>query len=612
MGDKAARQFHAYAMAQYGLYATGQIDVATMNARVLALFRQQARNAFMAGRRAMGRYSSINADDEAALQVILGFDEGSLASMPDSPAAQGIIGQANTLYNDYTNVQMVQDYAKKLTRDERDARDIALTRDEHDVRDAIDAPDLSLDLATAAQQAALSLGIPGSQYSDKVVSALGYQDSWNKINDKLGLYGGQVENVAHAGEMSALTALPGETVPVWWQLGDGNDSVAGEASLSTPAGVLHVADAERWEFPLSTTRPTSKVVSHGEARVTRIETTLGYHIRVASDCPILAYDPAVEDVGFRRCRDLRPGDRVVLVRGYALDGGVAIDEAAAEFLGFLDGNGTVYQGEVYVVAAADDEPLRARLDLGGRALGLRLHWGPHTESQAVLKGRASNARVARKLRAGGLKSHRVGRYIRGLDRRGRAAYLRGLFEADASVSRGTVALSTASQNFAGDVQQLLLGLGILSRVTVVRGSTNYKADRELWSVAVLGGHSRREFDRLVGFIGLSKRRRSAEFLPVRPYSVHDRYPLSLKGRATFEQLLEWHRRRPDYRGKWAERRDKRDYYARIGDWTSKGYHFGLVAVVEPDGAADVYGLSKSPAGYWLPNGFVVGREVGRK
>lgn len=202
---RAARQFKTYSLSQYALYATGRITLDVLNARILASFRKQARNAYIAGRRTMGLYGATSADDEAALQTLLTIDETNLdqssSEQANSERGAGLFSQANSLYNQYQNAEMAKEYGGKLLgQGEEDAQ--------KGLRDA--AKDFGLKTAAIA-------GVTGAERLD---TAAGYKEGWDQLNTHLDAFGNRVENYSGAGELNAMGQLPGDAVLAWWRLGE--------------------------------------------------------------------------------------------------------------------------------------------------------------------------------------------------------------------------------------------------------------------------------------------------------------------------------------------------------------------------------------------------------
>ena len=198
---KAARQFHNYAMAQYALYATGQITEPVLNARISASFRKQARNSFIAGRRTMGSYNAVSPEDEAALNLLLTLDISDLegATTDINGKSVGLFSRGNSLYNEYTNAQQATDFAKKILGAEGE--------DEKKLKDFVQG---------VAAKGAASIGVIGAERYDQ---ASGYKEGWDRLNTHLDQWGNKVENYAPAGEMNAVSAIPGDAVLVYWHLG---------------------------------------------------------------------------------------------------------------------------------------------------------------------------------------------------------------------------------------------------------------------------------------------------------------------------------------------------------------------------------------------------------
>lgn len=95
------------------------------------------------------------------------------------------------------------------------------------------------------------------------------------------------------------------------------------------------------------------------------------------------------------------------------------------------------------------------------------------------------------------RTKRVPEAIRRSPRRVVAAFLRGLFETDGTISKaGAVSFSTASSQLAREVQALLLNMGVVASIQVKPNST-YKLD--YYNVVIRGCRSRAAFHQVVGF-----------------------------------------------------------------------------------------------------------------
>ncbi len=96
------------------------------------------------------------------------------------------------------------------------------------------------------------------------------------------------------------------------------------------------------------------------------------------------------------------------------------------------------------------------------------------------------------------------------------AYLKSVFQSEGYVStRGTschLALATISENWMHDIQILLFGLGIYSRI---RGKEEKRSDREnLFELDIAVGGERKKFFEQIGFISVEKQRKLAASLEI--------------------------------------------------------------------------------------------------
>ncbi|MBC6936628.1 MAG: hypothetical protein DWB42_12420 [Chloroflexi bacterium] len=86
-----------------------------------------------------------------------------------------------------------------------------------------------------------------------------------------------------------------------------------------------------------------------------------------------------------------------------------------------------------------------------------------------------------------------------------AAFLRGLFEADGGVHRGTISLVSTSKRLLNQVQVALLGLGIVATIREIPRSTGSLGQRAKYELRILNRREGEKFVREVGFISQRKR-----------------------------------------------------------------------------------------------------------
>lgn len=217
-----------------------------------------------------------------------------------------------------------------------------------------------------------------------------------------------------------------------------------------------------------------------------LRTALGYDLRCTADHRINT------PRGFLELSELTVGDEVLLGGGDAeacgeiqevryeplpfVTAAIAIDEEFAEFLGFFMGDGSFYKACVSIACDAQDRDVVARVKhlmekfLGGVAAERRVG-----TKKGCSELRVSNIGFAAPFTALGVLRQNAGNawkrkicvpnYIKLSKLSVCAKFLRGLFKADGFAFRGGsgVAFFTKYEDFARDVQLLLLRFGITSR-----------------------------------------------------------------------------------------------------------------------------------------------------
>lgn len=91
-----------------------------------------------------------------------------------------------------------------------------------------------------------------------------------------------------------------------------------------------------------------------------------------------------------------------------------------------------------------------------------------------------------------------------------AAFLRGLFEADGCVHRGTITLSSTSTQLIEQVQVALLGLGIVSTVRQMPEQSDRYGTRPIYELRMLNRREAQRFVEIVGFISDRKRQTASD------------------------------------------------------------------------------------------------------
>ncbi len=309
-------------------------------------------------------------------------------------------------------------------------------------------------------------------------------------------------------------------------------------------------------------RPSDEFYVHGVAPVRRIRTRRGYRLSATLEHRIRVIDENGRYV-WRQIKDLRPGDWAVLQKDHLLEpddyrlpalnhtphhnnnaSPVSVpSEASArlgEFIGFVIGDGSFnrYNREGttghLIVTVCDDQPeIRAWLLKTCREL-----FGITPVARQKANDRSTNydlnatALVSWLKQLGVEKSSALTARIPAIVfRKGRqmaCGFLRGLFTAGGTVSGGgRPSFSSVSQGLIEDVQQLLLSVGIPSRVSVTTQRQGAFGKHPLYRLHIQTLAGLEQFARQIGFIDTARsspltraRRPSWEYNDAIPHQHH--------------------------------------------------------------------------------------------
>jgi ribonucleotide reductase alpha subunit len=286
-------------------------------------------------------------------------------------------------------------------------------------------------------------------------------------------------------------------------------------------------------------RQTSHFYINGRAAVKRMTTRRGFTLTATPNHRIRIID-AGGDYVWRRMDELQAGDQVVLkkdtlgegerVRLTPVEQGnralSALPEAMtlelAELLGLYMGDGyTKARGGLHIVVAKRDPDLREHVaDL------LRRVWGEHHEvlmedREGCWVANLNGYYIPRFFTANGFAkpSDNHGEGAEGAfipskvlqaGRQHVAAFLRGLFEADGSVYRGTITLVSTSRTLIQQAQVALLGLGIVATMRQLPESEGRFGERPRFELRILNRQEAERFVQSVGFISERKRAAAAD------------------------------------------------------------------------------------------------------
>ncbi|MDQ3463352.1 MAG: polymorphic toxin-type HINT domain-containing protein [Actinomycetota bacterium] len=283
--------------------------------------------------------------------------------------------------------------------------------------------------------------------------------------------------------------------------------LTGDSLVTTDRGLTRLSElgdayGDRWQdldLTVSTdegSRPATRFFVNGEEPTRRITTAGGYTIQGTLAHRVKVVDPATGEWVWKRMADVATGDVVPLQLGtfvgeprrvvlpvldqayYAGDRRLfvpdAVDADLAELVGYFMGDGSLHAKGIRLCIADTDLDVLDRIGILAKGLfGLEpvvtARRGYH---EVVLQ----SVRLAHWWQAAGFAKTRptenhLGKgwtpripaaVLETNDPEVYAAFVRGLFEADGSVSMGVPGLSTASASFAAELRTVLLSLGIPS------------------------------------------------------------------------------------------------------------------------------------------------------
>jgi len=421
-----------------------------------------------------------------------------------------------------------------------------------------------------------------------------------------------VRTLDHVYETARVVGHPVHTI-FYWTLHPAEHCIAESAWLVTDQGLLTMKEAAKTMQCRVATGMTNglgnirKVISKGHQPVLCITTHLGYHLEGTNEHRIVIYDVATKNLAWKTLGQIKRGDLLVMTRGQfdRYGAGRHIDPEIAELLGFIEGNG-YYWHEKHATRKTPRQILgylldRRDMDLWTRYNDALLRNGMETfrannysGSNHVLNIRTGKLSTIKTLRLLGAKSG-FSEVIRAFSPDSLAAYLRGLFEADGSCGRRktdtklisiSVCFSSAKETFIRDIQMALFSLGILSRIYKQTGNTNFKQNRTLWTLKILGGAN---LVRFIERINFASRRKRLQLREVHEKETRgDTFPVHEKKRASVGQLIEMNVKNH-----------------KIQEWLTSDIHFARAVTLKKLKPREVYDVLDSSTHTFSANGFLV-------
>ena len=337
--------------------------------------------------------------------------------------------------------------------------------------------------------------------------------------------------------------------------------LTGDSLITTDRGLVRLSElgdtlGDRWQdldLAVSTDEGPRKAVKffiNGEEPTRRIATESGYCIQGTLAHRVKVVDPESGEWQWKPLANILPGDIVPLQLGtligeprivslpapeqpYRTDGRRlrvpgAVTAELAEMVGYFMGDGSLHANSINLCVADADLDVVEHIRILSKELfnldpAVYHRKGYHQVS-------IHSARLSRWWRAAGFAKRlpNPGHTGKGwiphvpeaiLSTNSRivyAAFLRGLFEADGTLSKGVPCLSTVSEQFASDLRTLLLTTGI--GTTTVRSSTGWGGP--VFVIRLRNVDHALIFDERVGFIS-ERKSRSVAFLEAKDTARRD-------------------------------------------------------------------------------------------
>ena len=280
----------------------------------------------------------------------------------------------------------------------------------------------------------------------------------------------------------------------------------------------------------------TKFFINGISPTRRIKTAGGYTIQGTPEHRMKVVDRESGDLVWKRFAEVASGDTVALSMGgfagqpqsvtlpplgeqhwnadFTTTSPATLTSDLAELVGYFMGSGTLNSRGLRLTVSQDDADVRHRLVALARQL-FNVD-ATVTDKCGSLEITLHSVPLAMWWQACGFAKHHPSTDARGKsyvshvpdailasnDPAIYSAFVRGLFEADATLINGSVHFSTANESLIDDVRTVLLTLGIPTRT---RTDKTGWSGSDLYVLRVRNAEHARKFQQLIGFIGERKR-----------------------------------------------------------------------------------------------------------
>jgi ribonucleoside-diphosphate reductase alpha chain len=345
--------------------------------------------------------------------------------------------------------------------------------------------------------------------------------------------------------------------------------LVGDSLVMTDRGLVRLGrlgdpDGQRWQdmdMQVATDegpRRATKFYVNGAEPVVTVQTSRGYRIQGTATHRIKVVDES-GTWQWRRLADIRSGDRVPLMLSGMLGeprpiplpplGDVHWNSAPAtsvprsvtadlaELVGYFMGDGSLHAKGLRLCVAGTDRDVVERLrELGRSLFGLE---AAVTEKRGYVEVALNSVSLTLWWEACGFARSRPADGLKGKGHPPRvpdailatndpavyAAFLRGLFESDGTVTAGYVSFCTTSERFARDAQTILLALGLVTTLRTEEARDGRWGTAVRYTVRLLNQASGGAFADRIGF--LSDRKRTLNVDGEHPQAArYDHVPVS--------------------------------------------------------------------------------------
>ncbi len=320
-----------------------------------------------------------------------------------------------------------------------------------------------------------------------------------------------------------------------------SDSLVSTERGLVPLGTLGDINGQQWQdvsFKIQThegEKLATKFFINGVAQTRRIRTASGFEIQGTPQHRIKVVDPQTGEWTWKHFADVKSGDIVPLAMNsmigeprevrlpaigenywnqeHKLKVPKTTSPELAELVGYFMGDGSLHSKGLRFCVTKEDQDVAQRIaDLSKQLFNLEAHV---EEKQGYLEVALHSVNLTLWWEASGFdkllpnEGHSGKGYIPRIptailytnDKKCYSAFIKGLFEADGTVTNGAPTWTSAKKEFAMQVKSLLLALGFPTSINLCKSQWGQST---LYVLRVLNQSYNGEFKKQIGFIGARK------------------------------------------------------------------------------------------------------------